>query len=57
MARLSETLTVSVVELQWPMERLRREGKVRSAGRRHLMRYFPTVVALEAPSPSVTSDG
>lgn len=43
MVELAEELTVSVGELQLPMAKLRAEGRVRTVGQRHLMRYFPAV--------------
>ena len=43
MAELAENLTLSVRELQRPMAKLRKEGRVRTIGQRHLMRYFPAV--------------
>jgi hypothetical protein len=44
MVELAEQLSSSVVELQLPMAKLRTEGRVRTVGQRHLMRYFPAVV-------------
>lgn len=43
MVELAEQLESSVRELQRPMARLRAEGRVRTVGQRHLMRYFPAV--------------
>lgn len=43
MVELSEQLGSSVRELQRPMAKLRAEGRVRSVGQRHMMRYFPAV--------------
>jgi len=34
--------------LQRPMAKLRSEGRVRTVGERHLMRYFPTVIRTAA---------
>lgn len=41
---LAEDMGVSAGTLQRPMTKLRAEGRVRSVGERHLMRYFPAVV-------------
>ena len=43
MVELSEHLGSSVRELQRPMAKLRSEGRVRSIGQRHMMRYYPSV--------------
>jgi len=43
MVELAEQLGASVRELQRPMAKLRAEGRVRTVGKRHLMRYFPAV--------------
>jgi hypothetical protein len=43
MVEFSEHLGSSVRELQRPMAKLRSDGRVRSIGERHLMRYFPAV--------------
>lgn len=50
-ARPGESITALAEEmgepagaLQRPMAKLRADGRVRSVGSRHLMRYFPTVV-------------
>ena len=40
---LAEHLGSSVQELQRPMTKLRADGRVRTVGQRHLMRYFPAV--------------
>ena len=45
MARFAEQLGVSSAELQYPMNRLRNAGRVRSVGERYQTRYFPTVGA------------
>jgi hypothetical protein len=42
-AVLAAELQMSAQELDRPMAHLRRAGKVRSVGERHLMRYFPLV--------------
>jgi predicted O-methyltransferase YrrM len=41
---LGEAMGASAGTLQRPMAKLRAEGRVRSVGERHLMRYFPAVV-------------
>jgi hypothetical protein len=41
---LAEDMGASTGTLQRPMTKLRAEGRVRSVGERHLMRYFPAVV-------------
>lgn len=41
---LATDMGVSAGTLQRPMAKLRAEGRVRSVGERHLMRYFPAVV-------------
>ena len=41
---LAEDMGASAGTLQRPMAKLRTEGRVRSVGERHLMRYFPAVV-------------
>lgn len=41
---LAEDMGASAGTLQRPMAKLRAEGRVRSVGERHLMRYFPAVV-------------
>jgi hypothetical protein len=38
---LAEDMGASAGTLQRPMAKLRAEGRVRSVGERHLMRYFP----------------
>jgi hypothetical protein len=43
MVELAEQLRCNVRELQRPMAKLRAEGRVRSVGQRHMMRYFPAV--------------
>jgi hypothetical protein len=43
MTMFASELEMSVRELNRPMSRLKREGRVRSVGQRHLMRYFPAV--------------
>jgi hypothetical protein len=48
MARLAAEIGASVRELHRPMTRLRRAGRIRSVGSRHLTRYFP--MAAEAAS-------
>jgi hypothetical protein len=40
---LAEQLGASAQELQLPMKKLRADGRVRTVGQRHLMRYFPAV--------------
>lgn len=41
---LAEELGESALTLQRPMAKLRAEGRVRSVGERHMMRYFPAVI-------------
>ena len=41
---LAQDMGASAGTLQRPMAKLRTEGRVRSVGERHLMRYFPAVV-------------
>jgi|GEM_PF-1198939 len=41
---LAADMGASAGTLQRPMAKLRAEGRVRSVGERHLMRYFPAVV-------------
>jgi hypothetical protein len=41
---LAEEMAESAMTLQRPMAKLRTEGRVRSVGERHMMRYFPAVV-------------
>lgn len=43
MVELAEQLRSTVRELQRPMAKLRADGRVRSVGQRHMMRYFPAV--------------
>jgi hypothetical protein len=43
-AVLAEEMGESALTLQRPMAKLRTEGRVRSVGQRHMMRYFPAVV-------------
>jgi predicted Zn-dependent protease len=43
MSMLAPTLGATSRELERPMKALKRAGRVRSVGQRHLMRYFPTV--------------
>lgn len=43
-AALAEEMGEPAGALQRPMAKLRAEGRVRSVGARHLMRYFPAVV-------------
>lgn len=45
MVTFAAELDTSVRELQRPMSVLKREGRVRAVGQRHLTRYFPTVDA------------
>jgi predicted Zn-dependent protease len=40
---LAPSMGATAVELERPMSALRRAGRVRSVGQRHLMRYYPTV--------------
>lgn len=40
-ATLSQQIGASVDELSRPMTRLKRAGRIRSIGQRHLTRYFP----------------
>jgi len=47
-ATLAEEMGESTGALQRPMAKLRAEGRVRSVGQRHLMRYFPSVVRTAA---------
>jgi hypothetical protein len=48
-AALAEEMGGPAGALQRPMAKLRADGRVRSVGSRHLMRYFPAVVR---PAPS-----
>jgi plasmid replication initiation protein len=41
---LAEEMGEPAGALQRPMAKLRADGRVRTVGQRHLMRYFPTVV-------------
>lgn len=41
---LAQDMGASAGTLQRPMAKLRAEGRIRSVGERHLMRYFPAVV-------------
>jgi hypothetical protein len=41
---LAEEMGVPAGALQRPMAKLRADGRVRTVGQRHLMRYFPAVV-------------
>ena len=41
---LAEEMGESAMSLQRPMAKLRAEGRVRSVGERHMMRYFPAVI-------------
>jgi hypothetical protein len=43
MVTFAAELGVSSRDLERPMLRLKREGRVRSVGERHSMRYFPTM--------------
>jgi DNA-binding NtrC family response regulator len=43
MAAFADEVGVAVRDLQRPMARLKSEGRVRSAGQRSMMRYFPAV--------------
>jgi hypothetical protein len=45
-------LEMPVRDLQRPMTLLKRDGRVRSVGQRHLMRYFPAVGSKAAASAS-----
>jgi hypothetical protein len=45
---LGEEMGAPAGTLQRPMAKLRAEGRVRSVGERHLMRYFPAVVRTAA---------
>jgi DNA-binding IclR family transcriptional regulator len=40
---LAEQMGVPATTLQRPMAKLRAEGRVRTVGERHQMRYFPAV--------------
>jgi hypothetical protein len=53
-AVLAAEMRIPARELDRPMELLRRDGKVRSVGRRHLTRYFPLVadIAQMSAQPS-----
>jgi DNA-binding NtrC family response regulator len=44
MVTLAEEMGMSTSALQRPMAKLRADGRVRSVGARHLMRYFPAVL-------------
>jgi hypothetical protein len=46
--RLAEEVGEPASALQRPMAKLRAEGRVRTVGERHLMRYFPAVVRAAA---------
>lgn len=41
---LAEEVGEAAATLQLPMAKLRAEGRVRTVGERHLMRYFPSVL-------------
>jgi hypothetical protein len=45
MARLADEVGATVRELHRPMTQLRRAGRIRSVGSRHLTRYFPMAAA------------
>lgn len=45
---LAEEMGVHASTLQRPMAKLRAEGRVRTVGERHLMRYFPAVIRTTA---------
>ncbi len=44
MVELAEQMGANTRSLERPMAKLKAEGRVRSVGQRHLMRYFPAVV-------------
>lgn len=48
MLTLAEEMGVPMSALWRPMARLRADGRVRSVGERHLMRYFPAVLRAAA---------
>jgi DNA-binding NtrC family response regulator len=50
MVTFATELGMSVRELHRPMSVLKREGRVRTVGQRHLTRYFPTVDAVVSAS-------
>lgn len=54
-AVLAAEMRIPAQELDRPMELLRRNGKVRSVGRRHLTRYFPLVADVVAQMPAQPS--
>jgi hypothetical protein len=47
-ATLAEEVGRSASALQRPMAKLRAEGRVRTVGERHMMRYFPAVIRTAA---------
>jgi len=47
-ATLAEEVGWSASALQRPMAKLRAEGRVRTVGERHMMRYFPAVIRAAA---------
>ena len=50
MAKFATELGMSARELHLPMSALKREGRVRAVGQRHLTRYFPAVGATVSAS-------
>jgi hypothetical protein len=48
MMTLAEEMGLPMSALQRPMAKLRADGRVRTVGERHLMRYFPAVVRAAA---------
>lgn len=48
MVTLAKEMKLPMSALQRPMAKLRADGRVRSVGARHLMRYFPAVVRAAA---------
>jgi len=51
MARLAAKVGATPRDLQRPVARLKREGKVRSVGQRHHTRYFPLAADDSAVAP------
>jgi DNA-binding NtrC family response regulator len=52
MATFAAELGMTVRELHRPMSVLKREGRVRTVGQRHLTRYFPGVAGKVSARPS-----
>ncbi len=43
MVTIAEKMGAKSVDLQWPMAKLKRAGRVRSVGQRSMTRYYPAV--------------